>query len=110
MQEFYEMMTKDEARAWYGPKEVAKAIEIGAVRTLLVSNAMFRSDDIAVRRHWAQMVATVKAGGGEALVLSSIHESGQRLDTLGGVAAVLTYPMELEDEDQQVWEESDDER
>ena len=35
----------------------------------------------------------VKGDGGEARVLSSDHESGQRLDALGGIAAILTYPI-----------------
>lgn len=51
----------------------------------------------------------MKSGYGDSLMLSSIHESRERLDTLGGVAVVLNYPMGLED-DQQVWEESDGER
>lgn len=97
---FYDMMTTDENRAWYGVKVVEKAIERGAVKTLLVSNALFRSQNIAERRRYVSMVDAVKEVGGEALVLSSVHESGIRLDGLGGVAAILSFPVEdLDDDD-----------
>ena len=32
--------------------------------------------------------------GGEVRVLSSMHESGKRLEGLSGVAAILTFPLE----------------
>ena len=40
----------------------------------------------------------VAAGGGEALVFSAAHVSGEQLNQLSGVAAVLRFPLpELED-------------
>lgn len=98
MEKFFEMMNKDEYRAWYGPKEVARAVEKEAVSTLLISNSRFRSDNVAERRKYVRMVESVKKSGGEALVLSSIHESGVRLDALGGIAAILTFPLQDLDE------------
>jgi protein pelota len=104
MEKFFEMMNKDENRAWYGPKEIARAVEKGAVGTLLVSNSLFRSNNVAERRKYVRMVEDVKKSGGEVLVLSSIHESGIRLDGLSGIAAILTFPLqdldESEDEDE----------
>jgi protein pelota len=48
-------------------------------------------------------VDKVKEDGGEARILSSDHESGKRLESLSGIAAILTYPMhdldESDDED-----------
>ncbi|MBW4971697.1 hypothetical protein KZY98_14660, partial [Croceibacter atlanticus] len=35
--------------------------------------------------------------GGEVRVLSSDHESGKRLDGLGGIAALLTFPIADDD-------------
>lgn len=100
MDAFYDMITADENRAWYGVKVVEKAVEKCAVQTLLVSNTLFRSQKIAERRRYVSMVDTVKEHGGEVLVLSSVHESGIRLDGLGGVAAILTFPLaDLDDDD-----------
>jgi protein pelota len=102
MERFFEMMRQDDPRAWYGPRECELAVERGAVGkgggVLLISNALFRSQDIATRRRWVKVVDDVKAEGGEVRVLSSMHESGKRLEGLGGIAAILTYPIEDLDE------------
>lgn len=105
VERFYEMINTDEDRAWYGKKEVAKAVEKGAVGTLLISNSLFRSTDVAERRKYVTMVEDVKKAGGEPLILSSLHESGVRLEGLGGIAAILTFPLQNLDEDSEEGEE-----
>ncbi|KAK0703906.1 hypothetical protein B0T26DRAFT_658666 [Lasiosphaeria miniovina] len=108
MDQFYERLRKDDGRAWYGAKPVAKAVEEGAVGrgggVILINNSFFRSLDIPTRKKYVALVDRVKDDGGEAKLLSSDHESGQRLDGLGGIAAILTYPIYDLDED----EEEDD--
>lgn len=42
------------------------------------------------------MVEAVRSRGGEALIFSSMHESGQQLDQISGIAAILTYPLDVE--------------
>lgn len=106
MEKFFEMINTDEYRAWYGLKEVTKAVEKGAVGTLLVSNSLFRSDDPKERKRYVNMVEEVKKCGAEVMILSSIHESGQRLDSLGGLAAMLTYPLYDLDEDEEEEEQA----
>jgi protein pelota len=106
------MLGSDELRAWYGPDHVALAVERGAVGTLLISDELFRSTDAAKRKRYVEMVEAVKERGGEALIFSSMHESGQRefcrasrgdteltcpeLNMLTGCAAILTYPLDIE--------------
>ncbi len=52
----------------------------------------------AQRKAWAALVEGVAAGGGEALVFSAAHVSGEQLNQLSGVAAVLRFPLpDLED-------------
>ena len=97
------MLRKDDGRAWYGSKEVEKAVEKGAVGrgggVLLISNALFRAQDVAIRRRWVSLVDQVRdLEGGEVRVLSSEHESGKRLEGLGGIAAILTFPLDDLDE------------
>ena len=106
MDRFFTMLRKDDTKAWYGPKEVEHAVAEGAVGrgggVLLISNSLFRSQDIAVRRRWVRLVDKVRdEDGGEVRILSADHESGRRLEGLSGIAAILTYPVEeLEDEDE----------
>lgn len=103
MDEFMTLLRKDDGRAWYGKKEIEKAVEKGAVGrgggVLLIENALFRSQEIGVRKRWVTLVDKVKADGGDARVLSSDHESGKRLEGLGGIAAILTFPLRDLDED-----------
>ena len=104
MDDFTTLLRKDDGRAWYGPKEVELAAEKGALGkgggVLLISDALFRSQDIGVRRRWVSLVDRVRdVEGGEVRVLSSEHESGRRLEGLGGIAAILTFPLEDLDED-----------
>lgn len=103
MDRFYELLRKDDHRAWYGPKEIEAAVERGAVGkgggVLLISNSLFRSQEIKVRQRWVKLVDEVKEQGGEVRTLSSMHESGKRLEDLSGIAAILTYPIEDLDEE-----------
>jgi protein pelota len=105
MDEFSERLRKDDGRAWYGPKQVEKAVVEGAVGrgggVLLINNSIFRSLDIATRKRFVALVDKVKEDGGEARILSSDHESGQRLSALSGIAAILTYPIFDLDEDEE---------
>lgn len=113
MDDFFTLLRKDDGRAWYGPKEVETAVEKGAVGrgggVLFISNALFRSQEIGVRRRWVSVVDRVRdIEGGEVRVLSSDHESGKRLEGLGGIAAILTFPIDdMEDDDES--EDSEDE-
>jgi protein pelota len=102
MDDFMTMLRMDDGRAWYGPNEVTKAVEKGAVGRgggiLMISNSLFRSQDIATRKRWVALVDRVNEDGGETRVLSSQHESGKRLEGLGGIAAILTFPIDDLDE------------
>lgn len=104
MDDFVDQLRKDTDRATYGPREVESAVEQGAVGrgggVLLISNRLFRSQDVAERKRWVALVDRVRdVEGGEVRVLSSDHESGKRLDGLGGIAALLTFPVADEDVD-----------
>lgn len=104
MDDFMTMLRKDDGRAWYGPREVEQAAEQGAVGrgggVLLISDSLFRAQDVGIRRRWVRLVDKVRDGdGGELRVLSSEHESGKKLEGLGGIAAILTYPLNDLDED-----------
>ncbi|KAF4630483.1 hypothetical protein G7Y89_g7656 [Cudoniella acicularis] len=105
MDDFMTMLRKDDGRAWYGPSEVEKAVEKGAVGgggVLLINNSLFRSQEIGTRKRWVALVDKVRESGGEVKILSSDHESGKRLEGLSGIAAILTFPLEdLDEEDEE---------
>ncbi|KAF8663395.1 hypothetical protein AX16_000967 [Volvariella volvacea WC 439] len=93
---FYKTLGSDEMRAWYGPAHVSLAADRGAIGTLLISDQLFRSNDPAVRKKYVELVEGVQQKGGEVLIFSSMHESGQQLNQLTGIAALLTFPLDVE--------------
>merc|ERR1712117_525080 len=60
LESFYKMLKNEPDRAFYGPKHVAMAVEAEAVETLLVSDNLFRANDVAERRKYVDMVDKVK--------------------------------------------------
>lgn len=100
-EEFQRVLNEDDDRAWYGPKEVSKAVELGAVKYLLLTDSLFRSDDITVRKHYIALSDDTKSQGGEVLIFSTLHESGEQLDQLTGAAVLLKYPLDLEEDEEE---------
>ncbi|MBS1262970.1 MAG: Protein pelota [Methanonatronarchaeales archaeon] len=76
-------------RAAYGPDEVDRSLEMGAVEELLITDERLRSGE-----EWSDLVERAEQTGGEYLVVSSEHEPGVKLDALGGVAALLRFRIE----------------
>ena len=48
---------------------------------------------------YVDLVESVRASGGRVLIFSSAHVSGEQLGQLTGVAALLRFPLPLEDDD-----------
>ena len=81
----------------YGPEEVAKAAEFGAVEELLILDSRLR-EERAGQGEWPidadDVIRSVERQGGEVTVFSSEFEPGQQLDSLSGLAALLRYRIE----------------
>lgn len=70
----------------YGEKEVRKAIEAAAVETLLITDSKVYGSKEA-----ESLMGSVEENGGTAFIINSENEAGQKLDSLGGMAAMLRY-------------------
>lgn len=90
---FMRMMDTDPDRAYYGYDHVAKANEQLAIDSLLVTDELFRASDVKLRKQYVQLVESVRENGGQVYVFSSMHVSGQQLQQVSGVAAILRYPL-----------------
>lgn len=98
LDDFHTMLANDSSRAFYGPGHVFAAHDRLAIQTLLITDELFRSADITTRRKYVDLVESVKAGGGDVYVFSSMHISGEQLQQLTGIAAILRFPLpDLED-------------
>lgn len=99
LHQFEIALNNDDGRAWYGRAEVEKALDLDAVRNLLISDSLFRSDDIEERRQYIDITERAKALGAEVLIFSSLHDLGVQLNQLTGIAALLKYPVPDLDDD-----------
>ncbi|MEM3373755.1 MAG: mRNA surveillance protein pelota [Candidatus Woesearchaeota archaeon] len=79
-------------KAEYGLKNVEKAINLGAVNELLIS------DDFLLKKRQEEdfykieeLMKLVEKMNGSITIISSEHEAGQKLNGLGGIAALLRY-------------------
>lgn len=108
--EFMADLNLDNGKAYYGEKDVAKALDLGpgVVKTLLVSDKLFKNDDIAKRKYYISLVERVENESGEVSIFSSLHDSGKQLDGLTGIAVILNYPVYGLDEDQEEEEEEEE--
>eukprot|EP00753_Platysulcus_tardus_P022565 PLAT9778.1.p1 GENE.PLAT9778.1~~PLAT9778.1.p1 ORF type:complete len:513 (-),score=236.77 PLAT9778.1:110-1624(-) len=93
LNDFFEMLSVDEARAFYGYDHVVAANERCAVASLLVTDDLFRSADLRTRKQFVALVESVKENGGDIFIFSAMHESGKQLSELTGVAALLRFPL-----------------
>ncbi|GAA5831292.1 hypothetical protein JCM3766R1_002999 [Sporobolomyces carnicolor] len=96
LDKFFKMLEDDPLRAWYSEPHVLKAAERGAIGKLLISDELFRAPSAQRRKLFVKLTEDVKSYGGEVLIFSSMHESGQQLNQLTGIAAILTYPLDIE--------------
>jgi protein pelota len=96
LDKFFKMLGVDEMRAWYGPDHVRLAADRGAIGTLLISDELFRASDPKLRKTYVELVEGVQQKGAEVVMFSSMHESGQQLNQLTGIAAILTFPLDVE--------------
>ncbi|XP_046366313.1 protein pelota-like [Haliotis rufescens] len=99
LEDFYQMLQTDPNRAYYGVKHVEKAADLQAVEILLVSDELFRSNDIQQRKRYVNLVDKVRDNGGDVRIFSSLHVSGEQLGQLSGVCAILRFPMPDDEDD-----------
>jgi len=80
---------KDSGLAVYGLRDVAAAVNAGAVEVLLVSYGILPRERKAVEG----MMKAVEGGRGRTHIINHESEAGVQLDSIGGVAAILRYKL-----------------
>jgi len=80
--------------AVYGLEEVKKAITAGAVSALIITDKYIHQQ--REQKTYSQLdeqMKKVDALQGKIHIITSIHDSGKRIDGLGGVVAMLRYKL-----------------
>ncbi len=70
----------------YGRDEVKKAIEMGAAEKVIVLTRMVRENE--------DLLELAEKMGAKVYTISDVHEGGEKLSALGGIAAFLRYKIE----------------
>jgi protein pelota len=77
----------------YGLEQVELADQFGAVETLLVADSTIREALKQNRMVLEQMMIRIEQRSGRVIIVSEEHEAGQKLLALGGIAALLRFPI-----------------
>ncbi|MFH1455779.1 MAG: polymorphic toxin-type HINT domain-containing protein [archaeon] len=87
LEKFFKLLSTDDKRVSYGKKQVEKVMEMAAVETLLLSESL-DEDYIEKMEDDAENSRT------EVKIISTDTMEGQQLEQLGGIAAILRYPID----------------
>lgn len=88
---FQDLLSMDPNKAIYGLRDVETANHYEAIYCLMVSDMLFRSTNLALRKKYTQLMDSVRKYGADVRVFSSMHICGQQLNQLTGVAAILKF-------------------
>ncbi len=78
--------------AVYGIDETGNAANIGAVKDLLITDSLIQKTRLEnTYKKLENIMKTVDNTKGEVEIISSEHDSGKRLDGLGGIGAILRF-------------------
>lgn len=93
MEEVLERLGKGIGNVTYGFTEVERASVYGAVERLLVADTTLRESPDEKRKALEKIMREAEEKGGQITVISTEHEAGTQLLSLGGVAALLRFPL-----------------
>ncbi len=91
--EIMQHLGKDTGKAAYGWVEVQRAVQFGAIETLLILDKMFRESSVNQRREMEHLMRQVEERAGSIEIISADHQAGKQLAGLGGVAALLRFSL-----------------
>ncbi|MDR2966903.1 MAG: mRNA surveillance protein pelota [Methanobacteriaceae archaeon] len=87
MEEIFKEIAKSSSKIAYGKDQVVACVNAGAIERLLVLDKLIRSENLE------EIMDLVENMAGKVMVISSEHDGGKQLESLGGLAAILRYPI-----------------
>ncbi len=91
LEELLARLGKDKRNVSYGFEDVEKAAGYGAIETVLVLDELLREFDMEKRKKLEDLLHQIEKAGGEIVIVSSLHDSGKTLHSLGDIAALLRF-------------------
>ena len=87
IEEVLKEIAKSSDKVVYGKNETINAANAGAVEKLLILDKLISNRDVE------KAMNIVEDMNGEIMIISSEHDGGKQLESLGAIAALLRYPV-----------------
>jgi protein pelota len=93
VEQLLEEISKD-GQAAYGEKQVKDAANAGAIKTLIITDNFIRDRREEERsKDIEKLMKLTEKTNGDVKIITSTHDGGQKVDGLGGIAAILRYKL-----------------
>lgn len=86
-------LAKNPEKVVYGKEQVEKAALCGAIHRLLIASKIMKDAMPEERKHLEELIKNIEKMRGEIIFVDGEHAAGQQLLGLGGIAAILRYPI-----------------
>jgi protein pelota len=93
MEEALKRLGKSDATVTYGLDQVSRATNLGAVEKMIIADTLLRDAEEEQRLRLESLMHEVEQKRGSVIVISTEHEAGSKLLALGGIAALLRFPL-----------------
>jgi len=93
VEEIFKRLGANSQSVAYGFENVKKAADLGAVELLVLTDVSLRESGASERLMLEDVIRTVEQKGGRFIIISTEHEAGAKLASLGGLAALLRFPI-----------------
>jgi len=93
MEEVMKRLGKGEGAVTYGLEAVENAAKMGAVEKLVVADTTLRDTEEEQRLRLEELMHEVEKRNANVTVISTEHEAGAKLLALGGIVALLRFPI-----------------
>ncbi|HUY00745.1 MAG TPA: mRNA surveillance protein pelota [Candidatus Deferrimicrobium sp.] len=93
MEEVLLRLGKNQKDVAYGFMEI-KNLSLGnAIDKLLLTDIFLREQSVEKRKDLDDVIRNIEYNQGKVFILSTLHPSGEQLSALGGIAALLRFPV-----------------
>jgi protein pelota len=93
MEDVMKRLGKGEGTVTYGLEAVENAAKMGAVEKLVVADTTLRDTEKEQRLRLEELMHEVEKRNANVTVISTEHEAGAKLLALGGIVALLRFPI-----------------
>lgn len=94
MEKLNETLAKDMERVVFGMKAIKIAFEKDAIDTLIISDDFLRKISGQMRKEITAMMRKLKDNNRDVVKMSSMHYTGEKINSFGGIVAIVKYILE----------------